>query len=124
MGHTLLLFIDTYFYLNKRKSIQSIYKDFKVRMTKQFFWLKQKAAKATFFWFIFRVRERILGSVKAERKNRNLILLEIVFILGKRLILGNFDTTIGKICISRPLGATLGKRYLINKAKNHCLGAA
>ena len=53
------------------------------------FWLKQNAAKATFFCFIFRVRERILGSVKADRKNRNLILLW-------RLILGNLTQQLGK----------------------------
>ena len=62
---------------------------------------------ATFFCFIFRVRERILGSVKAERKNHSLILLWRLFSFWEKcLILGNFDTTIGKICISRPLGTT------------------
>ena len=71
------------------------------------FWLKQKAAKATFFCFIFRVRERIMGSVEAERNNRNLILLWRLLLFWKKcLILGNFDTPIRKICISRPLGTT------------------
>ena len=71
-------------------------------------WLKQIAAKANFFRFIFRVRGRILRSVKAEWKNYNLILSCRWFsIWGKNvLILGNLDT-VGKICISRPLGTTL-----------------
>ena len=34
-------------------------------------------------------------------------IVQMVFILGEKvLILGNFDTIIGKICISRPLGMT------------------
>ena len=46
-------------------------------------------------------------SVKAEWKNRDLILLCRWFSFWEKcLILGNFDTTIGKICISRPLGTT------------------
>ena len=59
---------------------------------------------ATFFCFIFRVRERILGPVKAERKNHNLYCGDYFHFGKKCLILGNFDTRIGKICISRPLG--------------------
>ena len=48
-------------------------------------------------------------------------IVQMVFILGKKcLFLGNFDTTVVKICISRPLGM-MPKRYLINKAKNHCI---
>ena len=48
-----------------------------------------------------------MGSVKAERKNHNLILLWRLFSFWeKSLILGNFDTTIGKIYTSRPLGTT------------------
>ena len=35
-------------------------------------------------------------------------IVQMVFIWGKKcLILGNFDTTVGKICIFRPLGTTL-----------------
>ena len=60
-------------------------------------------------------------SIKAEWKNCNLILLCRWFSFGEKyLILGNLDTTVVKICISRPLGTTPENVNLINKAKNHC----
>ena len=59
-------------------------------------------------------------SVEAEWKNCNLILLCRWFSYREKMFtLGNLDTTIGKICVIRPLGTT--QWYLINKAKNHCL---
>ena len=74
------------------------------------------SAMATFFCFIFRVRGRILRSVKAEWKNHKLILLCRWFSFSEKcLILGNFDTTIGK----NAFGNNSSNRYLINKAKNH-----
>ena len=52
------------------------------------------------------------------KKSQPYFIVQMVFILGKKnLILGNFDTKIGKVCISRHLGTTR-KWYLINKAKN------
>ena len=39
-------------------------------------------------------------------KSQPYFIVQMFFILGKNVILGNFDTTAGKICISRPLGTT------------------
>ena len=52
---------------------------------------------ATFFCFIFRVRERILGSVKAERKNHNLILLCRLFSFWEKMFnFGKLTLQLGK----------------------------
>ena len=68
--------------------------------------------KATCSCFIFRVRGKVLRSEKAELKNCNLLILyrwfSLQVLIGEKLFtLGNFDITIGKNCVSRPLGMGL-----------------
>ena len=72
MGYTVYYTTYTiyrYFYLNKIKSIQTL----RSQNDKAIFRQNRMAARATFFCFIFRVRGRILMSVKDEWKNRNLL---------------------------------------------------
>ena len=53
-------------------------------MTKQCL-VKTEGSLGNILCFIFRVRERILGSVKAERKNRNFILLWRLFSFWEKM---------------------------------------
>ena len=81
----LFYYLDTYFYLHKRKSIQSIYKDIKVRITKQFLvkTVLRQLRQLSFGLFSGLVKE-FWGQLKLKEKSQPYFIVEI-FILGKNV---------------------------------------
>ena len=112
---TILLILYTYFISTK----QNQYRLEGHKMTKQFLVKTEWQLRQLSFAFLFlRLEEEFWCQLRLNGKIATLFYCADGFHFGKNcLILGNFDTTIGKICICRPLGMT-GKQYLINKAKN------
>ena len=91
-------------------------------MTKQFLVKTEWQLRLLSFVLFSGSEEEFWRQLKVNGKMATLFFLCRWFSFGENpcLILDNFDTIIEKICVSRPLGTTRGKRYLINKAKTHC----
>ena len=76
-------------------------------MTKQFLIKTEWHLRLLSFVLFSRLEEEFRCQLKLYGKIATLFYCADGFHLGKKcLILGNFDTTIGKNCISRPLGTT------------------
>ena len=76
-------------------------------MTKQFLVKTEWKLRQLSFVLFSGLEEEFWCQLKLNGKIATLFYCADGFHFGKKcLILGNFDTTVGKICISRPLGTT------------------
>ena len=91
-------------YLNKIKSIQTWRSQNDIAIFGYTEWQLRQLS----FVLFSGLEEEFWCQLKLNEKITSLFYCADDFHFGEKyLILGNFDTTVGKICISRPLGTTL-----------------